>query len=135
MNEPQDNDNDDGGFMNFNLNGYDLIDIDQSKKVERIQVEFATTAKKVNVRKLKLKLWDKIHNDLPDVALQINKENIENSNHNNNEDVDVDVDVDMNEMNEVTFQNALNSLPSSISSSISVQMCFICLLHLANEKK
>eukprot|EP00483_Globobulimina_turgida_P007708 UN07723 len=41
----------------------------------------------------------------------------------------------MNEMNEVTFQNALNSLPSNISSSISVQMCFICLLHLANEKK
>eukprot|EP00483_Globobulimina_turgida_P007549 UN07564 len=70
-------DNGDGGLMNFNLHGYDLIDIDQSRKVEKIKVEFASTAKKINIRKLKLKLWDKIHTDLPDEAAGINKENVE----------------------------------------------------------
>ena len=35
----------------------------------------------------------------------------------------------------VTFQDTLDTLPSTISSSISIQMCFICLLHLANEKE
>merc|ERR1712228_59768 len=98
---------DDKAF-DFNLNGYDLIDIDQSKKLNVIQVEFATKANKENVEK--------------------------NSNRNiNNELMDID---DMNNENkQVTFQQALDSLPCNISSSISVHMCFICLLHLANEKE
>merc|ERR1711933_583951 len=53
-----------------------------------------------------------------------------------------DDDIEMNENGDsnnnkqpITFQAALDSLPSNISSSISVHMCFICLLHLANEKE
>merc|ERR1712157_356504 len=96
--------------------------------------EFATKAKKVNVRKLKYKLWDKLAKDLP----HNNKENVEkNSNRNIKPEEDED-DIEMNESGDnklVTFQEALDSLPSNISSSISVHMCFICLLHLANEKE
>eukprot|EP01084_Bolivina_argentea_P252372 423597_1 len=115
--------------FDFNLNGYDLIDMDPAAKVEKIEVGFATTAKKVNIRKLKLKLWDKIDNELIviDDDDENDKENIQN---NNNENEDVDMKEKM-----VTFQDTLNSLPSSISSAISVHMCFICLLHLANEKE
>merc|ERR1712228_1127609 len=100
-----------------------------------IQVEYATTAKKVNVRKLKYKLWDKLAKDLPQ---NNNKENVEiDSNRNIKQDEDED-DIQMNENGNnklVTFQEALDSLPCNISSSISVHMCFICLLHLANEEE
>ncbi len=117
--------------INFDFN-YDLIDMDPNKRVQKIQVEFATTAKKVNVRKLKSRLWEKINNTLPKESHQsIDKENVNNNNNNNNNDIDID----MNSENDVTFQDTLNSLPINLSSSISVHMCFICLLHLANEKE
>merc|ERR1712048_1458049 len=40
---------DNGGINNFdfNLNGYDLIDVDQSKKLNVIQVEYATNWPKI----------------------------------------------------------------------------------------
>merc|ERR1712130_143385 len=137
MNDPADNDGGVNAF-DFNLNGYDLIDVDHSKKLNVIQVEFATKAKKVNVRKLKYKLWDKLAKDLPDKE-EINKENVEKNSNRNIKDDEMDID-DINNTNDdnnkmVTFQEALDSLPSNISSSISVHMCFICLLHLANEKE
>merc|ERR1712154_375288 len=129
-------DNDQSNNFDFNLNGYDLIDVDQSKKLNVIQVEYATTAKKVNVRKLKYKLWDKLAKDLP---ANNNKENVEiDSNRNIKQDDEDEDDIQMNESGNnklVTFQEALDSLPCNISSSISVHMCFICLLHLANEKE
>jgi len=138
MNDPADNDDGVNAF-DFNLNGYDLIDVDHSKKLNVIQVEFATKAKKVNVRKLKYKLWDKLASDLPNKA-EINKENVEkNSNRNvkaDEEDEDVEMNGDGDSNNQpITFQSALDSLPSNLSSCISVHMCFICLLHLANEKE
>merc|ERR1739844_327786 len=113
---------------------------DQSKKLNVIQVEYATKAKKVNVRKLKYKLWDKLATDLT----LSNKENVEsNSNRNVKAQEEDNSDIEMNEHNNInnneqqpiTFQAALDSLPSNLSSSISVHMCFICLLHLANEKE
>ena len=137
---------DDGIQFDFNLNGYDLIEADPDRKVERIQVEYAVTAKKVNVRKLKLKLWDRIDADI----VMANKENVsKNSNVNrsdNREGTGDDEDIEMErsdddghkvekEQKAVTFQDSLSSLPANISSSISVQMCFICLLHLANERE
>merc|ERR1711897_33370 len=80
------------------------------------------------------KLWDKLAKDLPDKSV-IDKENVERNSNRNNK-TDEDVDVDMNGTDKlVTFQEALDSLPCNISSSISVHMCFICLLHLANEKE
>ena len=142
-------------YYDFNLNGYDLVEMDSSKKVEKIKVEFATKAKKVNVRKLKGKLWEKIHSDLPDreKSMDSNKENDSNKSNKAGVDDDDDNDIDMdnngdnnngngngddekkNIMELVTFQDTLDTLPSTISSSISIHMCFICLLHLANEKE
>lgn len=120
--------------FDFSLNGYDLIEADPDRKVERIQVEYAVTAKKVNVRKLKLKLWDRIDADI----VAVEKENVaRNSNvaEEDAEDIEMDSDIPPKESKAVTFQDSLSSLPPNISSSISVQMCFICLLHLANEKE
>jgi len=125
--------------FDFNLNGYDLIEADPDRKVERIEVEYAVTAKKVNVRKLKLKLWDRIDVDI--VAAGKEKENESRlSNKASSEEDDDDIEMGQRGGAQkgdkaVTFQDSLSSLPANISSAISVQMCFICLLHLANEKE
>merc|ERR1711920_1220498 len=83
-------DNDALNAFDFNLNGYDLIDVDQSKKLNVIQVEYATKAKKVNVRKLKYKLWDKLAKDIPNKE-EINKENVERNSNKNAKDDDEDI--------------------------------------------
>merc|ERR1712087_964406 len=83
--------------FDFNLNGYDLID-DPNRKIDKIRVEFHVVAKKVNVRKLKLKLWDRIDGDLQTPQ---NKEN-------------EDVDMGVKEKGKVTFQDSLDTLPVNI---------------------
>merc|ERR1719249_60789 len=87
-----DHDADDANHFDFNLNGYDLIDVDPDRKVEKIQVEYAVKAKKVNVRKLKLKLWDRIDEDIA----AGNKEN-ESRRGNKVEDDDEDVEMGQKE--------------------------------------
>merc|ERR1712013_544116 len=113
-----------GGALD--IDGDDLID-DPNRKVDKIRVEYAVSAKKVNVRKLKLKLWDRIDGDL-----QLKKDS-----HNDEDDEDIDMAAkeNANAAQNVTFQDSLDSLPANISSAISIHMCFICLLHLANEKE
>ena len=129
---------DEAPHFDFNLNGYDLIEADPDRKVERIEVGYAVTAKKVNVRKLKLKLWDRIDTDI----VPTEKENVSRNSNVKvpEEDEDIEMgDADGGGVSEkgkaVTFQDSLSSLPGGISSAVSVQMCFICLLHLANEKE
>merc|ERR1712025_51334 len=101
-----------------------------NRKIDKIRVEFHVVAKKVNVRKLKLKLWDRIDGDLQTPQNKENREDQEEE-----EDEDIGMAVTKDKETKVTFQDSLDSLPANISSAISIQMCFICLLHLANEKE
>ena len=81
-------------------------------KVNKIEVHYERTAKKVDVKKLKESLWNKI--DVEEDQVKPTKEA------------------------PLLFTDVLKELPDSMSSeqasSVSVPFCFICLLHLANEK-
>merc|ERR1719283_601818 len=101
--------------FDFNLNGYDLIEADPDKKGERIHVEYAVTAKKVNVRKLKLKLWDRIDADI----VPKDKENVTPPIEDGAENADIEMDETQPKKVEkaVTFQDSLASLPANISSA------------------
>ncbi|KAL6071845.1 Condensin complex subunit 2 [Balamuthia mandrillaris] len=95
--------------------GLDLIEA--PKQVEKISIRYASVAKKVDVMRLKSALWKEI---IPPNK-QDNKEEDECS-------------------LEPTFQQVLSSLAQKpnnrgLLSDVSVQYCFICLLHLANEKE
>ena len=77
------------------------------------QLNYARVAKRVDVAKLKSTLW--------------------------NEFVDKSKKSENNQKNRVnSFSNLINNLsnsyPSEALSDVSVPYCFICLLHLANEK-
>lgn len=87
----------------------------QPRKVQKIDVDYDRTSKEVDVRILKETLWERI------------------------QDFSIISEEDYGERSEsaVSFKRLLNSFPARCAAAapenISVHLCFICLLHLANE--
>lgn len=95
---------------NFELNiGDSLVDIPKSNKF--LRMNYAKVSKKVDIKKLKDVLWT----ELDETPQGLTSED-----------------------NSVKFTQVINNLPQFYKNEelkdISVQFCFICLLHLANEK-
>ncbi|KAK7375203.1 hypothetical protein VNO78_35896 [Psophocarpus tetragonolobus] len=104
---------DDGDVTNV-LNDMDDSStlIFQPRQINKIEVRYDETSKQVNVQALKITLWDHIQESK--LPFQGKKEM-------------------------VSFRNILTNFPSKCNtaasiSDISPHLCFICLLHLANEK-
>lgn len=95
--------------------------------VERIRVAYATRAKKVDVKQLKVDLWDTIDTLNPDVetAAAAQKEDVEM------EDEEEPAKVSLAGSIRMTQQQ--NPQPAE-AEVITVPFYFICMLHLANEK-
>lgn len=94
----------------------------QPNRVEKIDISYAKFAKKVNVRQLKDTLWDTISNNEAldtETETETKKSNVERKE-----------GTKKDEVVPRSFQNALTALPQKQS----VAFCFICLLHLCNEK-
>jgi len=113
-------------------NGYDLIP--EPRKVAQIKVNYATVAKRINVKALKDTIWDLLCNNDNNSSAGEDKENIPMN----------DLQEEKEKSNKISsiksFKNDIvEALPSALSNSsfkseVSVPFCFICLLHLANEK-
>jgi len=88
--------------------------VTEPRKVEQIKINFAQTAKFVDVKALKETIWN-----------QISEPQTKTKNGNNTEVIK-------------SFGDLLSDIPKRVPeeslSNISVPFCFICLLHLANEK-
>ncbi|KAK7324814.1 hypothetical protein VNO77_28672 [Canavalia gladiata] len=87
--------------------------ISQPHRINKIEVQYDKTSKQVDVQALKITLWDHIQ-ESAQLLFQGKKEM-------------------------VSFRHILANLPSECNaaatvSDISPHLCFICLLHLANEK-
>ncbi|KAK4516072.1 uncharacterized protein ATC70_011033 [Mucor velutinosus] len=105
------NDNYDDDNEHSTLYGDELITNHHLKKSKPLYVNYARTAKRVDVKKLKDNLWKVLtNNDLEGEKVQ----------------------------GELKFTDIVNNLKKLYSPKtmrdISVPFCFICLLHLANEK-
>jgi condensin complex subunit 2 len=83
----------------------------QPKKVTKLQINYAKTAKKVDVKKLKDNIWK----TLSDASAK-------------------DTMSREHEFSDV-IKDLKKAYPETKLKDISVAFCFICLLHLANEKK
>jgi len=83
----------------------------QPKKVNKLQINYARTAKRVDVKKLKDNIWKTLSDGSPRDRMTA----------------------------EHDFTGVIKDLkkayPETKLKDISVAFCFICLLHLANEKK
>ncbi|OAD03207.1 hypothetical protein MUCCIDRAFT_110062 [Mucor lusitanicus CBS 277.49] len=105
------NENHDDDNEHSTLYGDELITNHHLKKSKPLYVNYARTAKRVDVKKLKDNLWKVLTtNDLQEEKVQ----------------------------GELKFTDIVNNLKKLYSPKtmrdISVPFCFICLLHLANEK-
>ena len=107
----------DGGFMDddhFNT------ELDGVRKVERIEVGYATTSTKVDIKKLKNDLWAELQ-----CHRSVNPENPE----------ELDGTFEGDTGSPVSFkgtQDKLNLMQKQADASTAYY--FICVLHLANEK-
>ncbi|XP_061194277.1 condensin complex subunit 2-like [Saccostrea echinata] len=133
----------DSTLNNTTLMGDKLVS--QPNKVEKIDINYAKTAKKLDVKKLKGVIWHLLtkkskkedknnHKESTEEGMEESgekpTENGPGSSENSNGSTDMN--------GSLSFQELLNDLPQNVSShmakNLSVPIAFVCLLHLANEK-
>lgn len=101
--------------------------VTQSRRVRPEYVQYARVAKKVDVRKLKEEIWRGLgyEKDVPDEPML-------------QEPRKPPAPLPTSEDGSLRFTDAMNGLqgvyPQKAMEDISTSYCFICLLHLANEK-
>ncbi|GKT97779.1 condensin complex subunit 2 [Fusarium langsethiae] len=118
-----------GGFTSL-LNGETMTNtgafgttlVTQTRRVRPEYVQYARVAKKVDVRRLKEELWKGMDNDI------LGKQ----------PEPSATPDSDFKQDQPLKFTEVMNNLqtvyPKPVMDDISTSYCFICLLHLANEK-
>ncbi|XP_060588425.1 condensin complex subunit 2-like [Ruditapes philippinarum] len=103
----------------------------QPYKVAKIDIDYAKTAKKLDVKRLKSSMWN-----LMKAAPKDPEQPSEDGNTNNSASNEPGTSKEME--GKLTFQKLLNDLPEKVSGqtarNLSVPIAFVCLLHLANEK-
>ncbi len=113
------------------LQGLD-IDTDKllqaTRKVEKVDIGYASIAKRVNVRKLKTDIWSEIDKETcAKAVIPVDSENIA-----------VDKKKDKAEKQTtptISFQDLISDIAvKQQQKEVSLPFYFICLLHLANEK-
>jgi condensin complex subunit 2 len=156
----EDNDDDGGTGFDFGGGGDDdgdgygddtqdfvIPELDDVRKVEKVRVGYATVAKKVDVKRLKMDLWNELER-----TFQKKKEDADDGEgknregskeHDNDDDApNSDTGGDRSTTNEspsgvipLSFQSTLREMQSSQSQrDVTLPFYFICILHLCNEK-
>lgn len=133
-------DNDGGGFTfaygNEDDQAGDDVDyhtdnFDEVRKVEKIDITYATVAKKVDVRRLKKDLWAELEEK---TALVPPEEFTEKDPTDDQDDIYADPPP-RRESKLVSFKETVEKMDNAQSQNdVTVSFYFICCLHLANEK-
>eukprot|EP00752_Nemacystus_decipiens_P006580 g5924.t1 len=133
----------DGVFVD-NFEGRGLLSA--GRRVEKISVNYARKAKRVDVRRLKGDLWHKIHTEFQsdtaatppakESAVEVGEENVDGSKTEEEpEPPKDDAKESEPEVVDMTFSGIVQDVASTEEQSgVTVPFYFICLLHLANEK-
>ncbi|KAM6036152.1 condensin complex subunit 2 isoform 3-T3 [Theristicus caerulescens] len=99
--------------------------IAEPQKVNKIAIQYAKTAKKMDMKRLKKNMWDLLTDGQ-------NKETVAEM-EGAEKEMDTSVVADEKVFSSIT-KELLHRLPSAMASNLSVPLAFACLLHLANEK-
>jgi condensin complex subunit 2 len=144
-----DDDNDYGEYGNASYDQYDESEIpattqeesnglaintnnliQATRKVEKVNIGYATVAKRVNVKKLKTDIWSKIDVE----CVSPTNENI-NPNEKEKKVTDNNTNKTVNQVEKMSFKNMVTDMSvNQEQKEVSLSFYFICLLHLANEK-
>ena len=136
--------NDDGGFT-FAYGGEDdeeprdddidyNIKFDEVRKVEKIDIAYATVAKKVDVRRLKQDLWAELEDKTTWSSAPLPTE-VNSVDEEKEDDIYEDEGLPKAEPRFVSFKETVEKMEMAQSQhDVTVSFYFICCLHLANEK-
>ena len=114
--------------------------VTQSKRLRPEYVQYARVAKKVDVRRLKEEMWKGIGfpEDSPLNAAEDGVTPAPPPSSSSSASTAVSVERELDQGKELKFTSVMNDLqkvyPAQAMADISTSYCFICLLHLANEK-
>ena len=117
------------------------------RKVQKVEVGYATVAKKVDVKRLKKDLWVELERTLQERG-QIAGEEFDHSKEKDVDNVSMDDDDQSDAMEPsngeeeksseagpLSFQKTVRDMQSSqTQADVTLPFYFICVLHLANEK-
>ncbi|XP_031685629.1 condensin complex subunit 2-like isoform X3 [Oncorhynchus kisutch] len=95
--------------------------VPEPHRVNKIEINYAKTAKKMDMKRLKNIMWNLLTDSLEKTAKQ-EVENAETS------------EVSGEKVFSQTTKTLLQSLPPTMAQNLSVPLVFVALLHLANEK-
>lgn len=114
-----------------------VADLEGVRKVDKTRVDYATIAKKVDVKRLKKDLWTEIENAIlpgqTDVVAE-SRASIDTGKSDFKGEDDTATPIE-NEPKSLSFKETVSDLKSSQGQSdVTLPFYFICLLHLANEK-
>ncbi|KAK2103602.1 hypothetical protein P7K49_017458 [Saguinus oedipus] len=101
--------------------------IAEPQKVNKIEIHYAKTAKKMDMKKLKQSMWSLL------TALSGKEADIE-ANHKEAGKEGVPAEVADEKMLSRLTKDLQRSLPRVMAQNLSIPLAFACLLHLANEK-
>lgn len=117
--------------------GIDMVS--EAKKTEKIDINYAKFAKKVDVRVLKNTIWQEVSVSAPSSIKTEKKDERKHSRDDDDDDFKPKKeDALVVKGDALSFKGTIASLhgrlPADAMKSVSIPYCFICLLHLANEK-
>lgn len=99
----------------------------EPQKVNKIEIQYAKTAKKMDMKKLKQSMWN--------LLTEISRTEADTkANHNDPGKEEAPAEVAGEKMLSGLTQNLQRSLPPLMAQNLSIPLAFACLLHLANEK-
>ncbi|NWU09744.1 CND2 protein, partial [Cephalopterus ornatus] len=98
--------------------------IAEPQKINKIAIQYAKTAKKMDMRRLKENMWQL----LTDGQKKGTVREVEDA-----EEEDMSVVAGEKNLSNIT-KDLLHRLPAAMAANLSVPLAFVCLLHLANEK-
>jgi len=126
-----DDDNDPAEAGHANDVDYNLANFDEVRKVEKINIAYATVAKKVDVRRLKKDLWA----ELEEKTAWVPPEEFTDK---DEDDAAMDETAKRESTGEpqfASFKEVVEKMDTAQSQNdVTVSFYFICCLHLANEK-
>ncbi|CAG8516652.1 3288_t:CDS:10 [Diversispora eburnea] len=109
--------------------------VTQTRRVKPDQIKFARTAKRVDVKKLKDNIWKTLVFNNEE---NFTRRSLSDNNLTSDQDDENQTTAPNEQITEQKFTTVIKDLkriyPEKKIKDISVPFCFICLLHLANEK-
>jgi condensin complex subunit 2 len=124
---------DDADAPEVNDADYNTDNFDEVRKVEKIDINYAQVAKKVDVRRLKKDLWIELEEKTAWVVPEEFPDKKEEEE--NEDDMFEEPRTRKGEPQYVSFKDTVEKLDTSQSQNgVTVSFYFICCLHLANEK-